>query len=115
MDDDPVFRATLQELLEGAGHRVLETCDRQEGLVAVQTHGIALVIADLRLLEQDGGKTLQQLQTTTPTPTIIAIASGGQTGRRELLQVTPVGGAARTLRQPVRFHNLLAFIHQHIG
>ena len=52
IDDDCVFRATLQDMLEGVGYHVLEACDGQEGLAALQAHPIDLVITDILMLEQ---------------------------------------------------------------
>ena len=40
------------------------------------------------MLEQEGFETLQQMRTLTPSPKIIALSGGGQTGRLEFLQVT---------------------------
>jgi len=112
IDDDCVFRATLQDMLEGVGYHVLEACDGQEGLAALQAHPIDLVITDILMLEQEGCETLQQLRTLTPSPKIIALSGGGQTGRLEFLQVTTGGGTNRTLRKPMRSRDLYAAVQE---
>ena len=112
IDDDCVFRATLQDMLEGVGYHVLEACDGQEGLAALQAHPIDLVITDILMLEQEGCETLQQLRTFTPSPKIIALSGGGQTGRLEFLQVTTGGGTNRALRKPMRSRDLYAAVQE---
>jgi CheY-like chemotaxis protein len=64
------------------------------------------------MLEQEGFETLQQMRTLTPSPKIIALSGGGQTGRLEFLQVTTRGGTNRTLRKPMRSHNLCAAVQE---
>jgi CheY-like chemotaxis protein len=64
------------------------------------------------MLEQEGCETLQQLRTLTPSPKIIALSGGGQTGRLEFLQITTGGGTARTLRKPMRSHDLYAAVQE---
>ena len=106
IDDDCVFRATLQDMLEGAGYHVLEACDGREGLAALQAHPIDVVITDVLMLEQESFEALQQL------PKIIALSGGGQTGRLEFLQVTTGDGTNRTLRKPMRSHHLCAAVQE---
>jgi len=91
---------------------VLEAYDGWEGLAALQVHPIDLVITDILMLEQESFETLQQLRPLTPSPKIIALAGGGQTGRLELLQVTTGGGTNRMLRKPMRSHDLCAAVQE---
>jgi CheY-like chemotaxis protein len=112
IDDDDVFRATLQDMLEGVGYRVLAACDGREGLAALQAYPIDLVITDILMLEQEGFETLQQLRTLTPSPKIIALSGGGQTGRLAFLQVTTGASTNRTLRKPMRSHDLCAAVQE---
>jgi CheY-like chemotaxis protein len=112
IDDGDVFRATLQDMLEGAGYHVLEACNGREGLAVLQAHPIDLVITDIFMLEQEGFETLQQLRTFTPSAKIITLSGGGQTGRLEFLQVATGDGANRTLRKPLRSHDLCAAVQE---
>jgi CheY-like chemotaxis protein len=52
IDDDHVFWATLQDVLEGAGYHVLEACDGREGLAALQAYPIDLVITASLMLSR---------------------------------------------------------------
>jgi two-component system, chemotaxis family, chemotaxis protein CheY len=112
IDDDHVFWATLQDVLEGAGYHVLEACDGREGPAALQAHPIDLVITASLMLEQEGFETLQKLRTLTPAPKIIALSGGGQTGRLEFLHVATGGGTNRMLRKPMRSHDLCAAVRE---
>ena len=58
------------------------------------------------LLEQESFETLQQLRILTPSPKIIALSGGGQTGRLKFLQVATGGGPNRPLQKPMRSHDL---------
>ena len=112
IDDDHIFRATLQDVLEGVGYNVLEACDGREGLAALQAHPIDLVITASLMLEQEGFETLQKLWTLTPAPKLIAFSGGGQTGQLEFLQVAKGGGTNRTLRKPMRSHDLCTAVRE---
>jgi hypothetical protein len=64
------------------------------------------------LLEQESFETLQQLQILTPSPKIIALSGGGQTGRLKFLQVATGGGTNRPPRKPMRSHDLYAAVQE---
>ena len=114
IDDDYIFRATLQDMLEGAGYHMLEARDGREGLAALQAHPIFLVITDILMLDQESFETLQQLRILTPSPKIIALSGGSQTGRLEFLQVATGGGTNRTLWKQMRSHDLCAAVQERL-
>ena len=64
------------------------------------------------LLEQESFETLQQLQDLTPSPKIIALLGGDQTGRLKFLPVATGCGTNRPLRQPRRSHDLCAAVQE---
>ena len=93
---------------------MLEACDAREGLAALQAHPIDLVITDILMLDQESFETLQQLRILTPSPKIIALSGGSQTGRLEFLQVATGGGTNRTLWKPMRSHDLCAAVQERL-
>jgi len=95
IDDDYIFRATLQDMLEGAGYHMLEARDGREGLAALQAHPIFLVITDILMLEQESFETLQQLRTLTPSPRSSRSREGARRGdwscHRSPREAAPIG------------------------
>lgn len=53
-DDDDRFLATIQQLLEANGLRVIGVRDGQEAMIAIRQHTPALVIADVMMPRLDG-------------------------------------------------------------
>lgn len=62
VDDSPFARRVLRDVLEGAGHEVLEAVDGQEALAAVEGCAVDLVIADVHMPEMDGLTLVRRLR-----------------------------------------------------
>ncbi|MEK6632652.1 MAG: response regulator, partial [Nitrospirota bacterium] len=61
IDDEESIRHLLREVLEKAGHQVLEASNGREGLEIYQKHPADLVIMDLLMPDTDGLETTLQL------------------------------------------------------
>ncbi len=61
-DDEEINRLILRELLQGAGHRVLEAADGEAALTAVAEGGVDLVLLDVVMPGMDGVETCKRIR-----------------------------------------------------
>jgi DNA-binding response OmpR family regulator len=104
---DTQLCATLREVLERAHYRVVEAQNSREGLARAQEAATDIIIVDMLLPEHEGLETIITLRRVDPQVKILALAGGGQTGRRDVLHFTALLGVQRTLQHPVRLQELL--------
>ena len=107
IDDEVRFRDLVREILEEAGHQVIEAPDGKVGVRTFREHRPDLVITDLFMPEQEGIETIRRLRTEAPDVRIIAMSGGGTYGFVDTLDGLEVLGADATLRKPFRNEDLL--------
>ncbi|MBM3225343.1 MAG: response regulator [Candidatus Tectomicrobia bacterium] len=112
IEDDPLARDMLRQMLERAGYKVVEAEDGRTGIQHFQATAIDLIITDILMPDQDGLETIQELRRLDPDAKIIAISGGGQTGLLDLLPIAEKLGAQATLRKPLRRQELLDAVSQ---
>ena len=72
IDDDEQMRVLLRQVMEWAGHEVVEAADGRAGMLMQRQHGADLVITDLIMPEQEGLETITALRRDYPGLKIIA-------------------------------------------
>jgi DNA-binding response OmpR family regulator len=108
VDDDPVLRRALRDVLEAAGYDVTDAADGEAALRSYGERGADLVLVDLFMPKRDGLEVIQALRAAIPRPQIVAMSGGGRIGQVEVLRAAAAFGAARTLRKPFEWRDLLA-------
>jgi two-component system, chemotaxis family, chemotaxis protein CheY len=108
VDDDPVLRRALRDVLEAAGYDVTDAADGDAALRSYGERGADLVLVDLFMPKRDGLEVIQTLRAAIPRPLIVAMSGGGRIGQIEVLRAAAAFGAARTLRKPFEWRDLLA-------
>lgn len=110
IDDDPVIRHLIAEILSGAGHEVREAADGRRGLELFRASRPQLVITDILMPEQEGLDVILSLRRYTPIVPIIAIsASERYLGYAEKLAADIV------LLKPLKLEQLLAAVEALVG
>jgi len=104
---DTQLCATLREVLERAHYDVVDVQNSREGLERSQEATTDIIIVDMRLPEQEGLETIITLRRVDPQVKMIALAGGGQTGRRDVLHFMALLGVQRMMQHPVRLHELI--------
>jgi len=112
IEENEKLRGELRALLEAGGYEVQEARHGCEGVAWCATHAIDVVVADLRMPEEDGCMLMRALWAMPPAPKLIALAGGRSTARRRLLEDAAALGADRTLRQPIRAQDLLTAVQE---
>ena len=111
VDDEEAIREMFRDVLETAGHQVLEAEDGKKGIAVQQTLGVDLVITDMIMPVQDGLETIRILRRDYPELPILAISGGGRTNDLSLLRKAVAEGAAATLVKPFAVGKLMDTIN----
>ncbi len=110
IDDDPLVRATLVAILEGAGYAVTEANDGHHGLAIFDTVQPDLVITDIVMPEVEGIETIRQMRLKAPTLPILAISGGGRGTAPDYLRMAQRLGATDVLAKPFEADDLVAVV-----
>lgn len=100
IDDDPVVRGMLAEMLRREGYDVDEAEDGRAGMRRFREQPATLVITDVVMPEQEGLETLMQLRQASPTVKVIAISGGGRVGPESYLNSARTLGANAVMAKP---------------
>jgi DNA-binding NtrC family response regulator len=76
-DDEPSFRELLADILEGAGHEVVEARDGVEALAALERGAFDLVLADQRMPRVDGLELLRRSRHLAAPPPLVMLTAYG--------------------------------------
>ncbi len=112
MDDDEQIRALLRQVVEIAGHEVLEAENGKTGMALQRQWRAALVITDIIMPEQEGLETIGALRREFPQTKIIAVSGGGRVGPEAYLPVAQDLGAHRIFTKPFKVEEMLQAIQE---
>ncbi|HNX95946.1 MAG TPA: response regulator [Holophaga sp.] len=109
VDDEPVLRETVRDLLESLGHEVATAEDGREAVAYVEAHpkALALIIMDLTMPNMDGLEAFQHIRAIDPGLPIIL--SSGFT-EHDVVQRLRDHGVSAFLPKPYRLSQLEAAI-----
>lgn len=113
IDDDNQFRNMLRQMLEGAGHEVIEACDGKEGMSLFEGNQIDLVITDIFMPEKEGIELIMEFRRNFPENKIIAVSGGGgNISPKEGLQMAKSLGVQYTFSKPFEREDLLDAVNE---
>lgn len=115
IDDDPLVRETLTNLLDQAGFSVLAADDGETGLRLYDKHEPAVVVTDILMPHKEGIETIMELRRRKPVPAIVAISGGDRTGNVDYLAMAQRLGADHVLQKPFRISQLVEAINGLLG
>jgi CheY-like chemotaxis protein len=104
-DDDAAYRQVLRGMLEGLAGQVTEAADGAQALATLESGGIGLLLADLRMPGTDGYALLERMPDTVPAIVITAMnlsetppRAGAMLGKDELTRERLAFTIRRVLR-----------------
>jgi len=110
VDDEADIRTLVRELLERAGHDVVEARDGNEGLQAFFSYRPDLVVLDVSMPGLDGWGTLERIRELSDVPVVMLTAQA-----RELAKVRGLrGGADDYVTKPFGRQEFLARVEANL-
>jgi DNA-binding response OmpR family regulator len=79
VDDEPVARQSLSDILKLEGHSVASAPNGQAAVEFVRTHPVDLMIVDLRMPGMDGLEVVQVVNQVSPDTEVILLTAFGST------------------------------------
>ena len=113
VDDDAQIQLALRQIVESAGHRVIEASNGQDAIDLFEEFFPDLVITDLFMPHMDGIEMIRLIRRMTTAARIIAISGGG--GGWNYLESVVVLGADLALQKPFTYSKLLSAIDCLLG
>ena len=111
VDDDPLNREMLRDVLTASGHHVTEAEDGHEGLRRYRPSQTDLVISDVLMPKKSGLELVGELRQFHPEARVIVC---GSTGEAELSRARTLG-ALRTFEKPFSVSKVLAAVEELLG
>jgi len=117
VDDDAAVRSTLRLLLEAYGFEVVLARNGHQGIKAVESSDLDLVLLDVFMPGMDGLETIKVLRRVRPQLPIIAMSGALARGLSapDYLSFATKLGAAAALHKPFRPNDLLDAVKRTIG
>ena len=114
VDDDTAVQATIQLLLERAGHSVVTAGDGRKGLTLLETSDFDLLFLDIFMPGMDGFETMRMVHHLRPLVPIIVISGrpvhSDEAGAPDFLTMATKLGAISSLQKPFKPAALLAAV-----
>jgi CheY-like chemotaxis protein len=107
VEDDPIIRELIVEVLSDEGHAVIEAADGATGVELAKREHPNLILMDLMLPVLDGVSAIRQLKSLPQTQSIRTIAMSAGTNLRLRANEIPADG---TLAKPFDIDALLALV-----
>jgi len=115
VDDDVHIQLALRQIVESAGHRVIEASNGQDAIDLFEEFRPDLVITDVFMPHTDGIETIRVIRRMTPAAKIIAISGGCVGSGWNYLGSVVVLGANLALQKPFTCSQLLSAIDHLLG
>jgi CheY-like chemotaxis protein len=112
IEDDELVRYSLVELLEEAGHTVMQRENGFQLLSFIEDNPVDVVITDIVMPEVDGMEVLTMLRKSHPSLPVIALSGGGRISGSDYLEMADAIGAKRTIHKPVQPDVLLQAVEE---
>lgn len=112
IDDDPMARTVISEMLVSEGHEPFLASDGSDGLEAFFKERFDLVITDIIMPGVEGIQTIIELRKKFWDVKIIAVSGGGRLGAYSHLELAEKIGAQKTLAKPIRKSKLLDAVNE---
>src|SRR5215510_4542090 len=115
VDDDAHIQLALRQIVESAGHRVIEAANGGDAIDLFAEFHPDLVITDVFMPHTDGIEAIRGIRRLTPNAKIIAISGGYVGSGWNYLDSVVVLGANLALQKPFTCSQLLSAIDRLLG
>ena len=112
IDDEPLARKFVRDVLVAAGHAVSEACEGITGLATLQAQVPDLIVCDLYMPGMEGVETIRHFHRLVPAVPIVAVSGGGRWLLLTPLEEVAALGAAVALSKPFSRNVLLEVVNK---
>jgi len=112
IDDSELDRDILREILEEAGHAVVEASNSGEGVETFRRREIDLIVTDLFMPPGGGVGVIQQVRAFNKDVKIVVVSGMSLENSGEIFDKVREAGAACTLEKPVEPEILVQTIRE---
>lgn len=112
VDDTADMRELLKNIVELAGHQIVEAESGRAGLERFTAQPADLVMTDIIMPDMDGNELIAKLRAVAPKVKIVAVSGGGRVRNLGVLQVAQKFGADRVLSKPFRKEDVLRVVDE---
>ncbi len=112
VDDEADVRAMLRQMLERAGHRVVEAADGVEAVERFRAERPDVTITDILMPNRSGLATIMEIRNLDPDAPVLAISGGGRQGKMSHLSTARTFVGVETLSKPFRRADLLSRVER---
>lgn len=110
VDDEPLIRWAVREILEDAGYSVVEAGSAREAMTRVAEadgHPVAIALLDLRLPDSDDLSLLRRVRGAAPKCQVIIMTAHGTP---EILRDAMTAGAFGTISKPFDLSSIVGLV-----
>lgn len=111
VEDEPLLRDTLEQLLQFSGFTVLTAGNGKEALDKLAQNPVDLVLSDIKMPVMDGVEMLRHIRATYGGLKVIFFSAFADISHAEALQM----GALDLLPKPVRIESLIETIRSNLA
>jgi CheY-like chemotaxis protein len=115
IDDELPLRLVIRDILERAGHTVLDAPDGRKGMELWRREPTDVVVTDIFMPEQDGMEVILEMKNVAAKPKIIAMSGGEKKSLLEWNSAALSLGADRVLLKPFDERTLLSTVQEVLG
>jgi CheY-like chemotaxis protein len=113
VEDTPDFRLMMRDILQTAGHEVVEAENGRTAVQKMEGGSFDLLVTDVLMPESDGIELIRTLAKQGRSLPILAVSGGGRNLPAAVsLALTEAAGAHRTLFKPFRAAELMAVVDE---
>src|SRR4051812_980247 len=108
VDDDPLLRTIMTDILVEAGHWVLQANNGLTALHLLQHHpSIDVIVSDMQMPSMDGNSLLQEVKRRFPIMPFVLLTGNVIAASNTILRTL----ASKVLLKPIRKQQLLIALH----
>ncbi len=100
IDDDPIMRETIKDILQYEDYYVADAADGKEGMALLQKETFDMIVTDVLMPEKDGIEVIMEAKKRQPKIQIVAISGGGYISAENYLKMARDLGASATVVKP---------------
>jgi DNA-binding response OmpR family regulator len=112
IEDDEHFRSLTLRWLQTYGIEAEGAAHGARGLALQRQRPADVIVTDIFMPEMEGMETIHDLRREFPAVKIIAMSGRDPMAKYDVLEAARQVGAARTLKKPFRFEELVAAVRE---